>query len=815
MEEKKNYTEKNAEREAAAGEKDAAQAHIDSEQDPKSPDDIGTEGASKKFPSTLPVLPQHGNVVFPGMAMPAHVKEDRYKKMLEKIVMNDKFFIAVAAREGETSAAEDDQLYSVGTACVVVQMARSSDGSVRFIAQGLHRAGIDKLEKKDSFLQAKVSYLEDRHEKDDETEALVRNLKQQFLSLLEGLSDAPEDIDSFIETIDNPARLADLICSHLDIGVDEKQEVLETLDVKKRLTMVGRLLAKEIEYMQVTHKIRNQAIDEINKGQKEYYLRHQLKAIQEELGETDVLGAEVNEIKERLEGKNLPAKAREAAEHELKRLEAINPASPEYNVVRTYLDWILKLPWLEGNEENLDLEHAREILDEDHFGLEKVKERIQEFLAVRKLRKDMKGSILCFLGPPGTGKTSIGKSIARSTGREYVRVSLGGVRDEAEIKGHRRTYIGALPGQIIMGINKAGSNNPVFMLDEVDKLSSDFRGDPASALLEALDPEQNDSFTDHYLDLHFDLSRVLFICTANIPDTIPPALKDRMEMLDFPGYTEEEKLKIAEKYLIPKQIEAHGLSEQNLSFTGGAVSRIISEYTREAGVRNLERNIASVCRKVARKVAAREGHSQRVSKRDVDDLLGPPRYIPEVAERVDEPGVATGLAWTSEGGMVMFVEANKMPGDGKLTLTGQLGDVMKESAQAAITYIRAHTDRFGLEPEMFQENDFHIHVPAGAIPKDGPSAGVTMALALVSLCTGRKVKHNVAMTGEITLRGKVLPVGGVKEKAIAAKRAGLDTVIIPQQNEKDMPDVPRHAKKKLEFRFVDRIDEIMPIALED
>ncbi len=776
--------------------------------------DEETANLTRKLPERVPVFPGSDNVIFPGMALPEEVQEEHHKKLLDKIVMNDKLFISTATKTESGQAESKDDLYSVGTLCVIIQMNRGSDGTMSFIIQGLYRARLEEIYKDDGFWWAKITYPKEKIEEEDKIGALVRNVREQFLSLLGSVPGAPEELKSLVEKLESPGRLADMVCAHIDVPAEEKQDVLETFDVKERIEKVGRLLAKELEFAQITNKIRRQARDEINRGQKEFFLRHQLKAIKDELGESDTHSAEIDDIKEQLQQKDLPRTVEEAAEHELGRLESINPASPEYNVVRTYLDWLIKLPWKESNEENLHLKNASTILDEDHFGLDKVKERIIEFLAVRKLRKDMKGSILCFVGPPGTGKTSIGKSIARATGREYVRVSLGGMHDEAEIKGHRRTYVGALPGQLILGINKARSKNPVFMLDEVDKLSSNFRGDPASALLEALDPEQNKNFTDQYLDLPFDLSEVLFICTANIPDTIPPALRDRMEILNFAGYTEEEKMKIAEKYLVPKQIEAHGLDDTNLSFTEGALSSIISSYTREAGVRNLERNIASVCRKVARKVAAKEIERARVKKRDIPNMLGPAQYLPEVAERVNEPGVATGLAWTQAGGMVMFVEASKMQGKGKITLTGQLGDVMKESAQAALTYIRAHADSFGVDPKMFQTNDFHIHVPAGAIPKDGPSAGITMALALISLCTDKKLKHNVGMTGEITLRGKVLPVGGIKEKAIAAKSAGLDTVILPKQNEKDLPDIPRQAKKKLDFNFVGTIDDILPLALE-
>ena len=776
----------------------------------------GEEGVPPKdeVPDHLPILPQEDNVIFPGMVMPARVEQEELLEMVEDIVVGDKMFLALAMREGSESP-EPDDFYNTGTVCAIVQMIRMPDGTVRFLAQGLHRSRVREFTRSDSVLYARVEHLDEDRVDDAETEALLKNLRTQFLNMVDMLPEADEDVESLIDSIDSPGRLADMVCANLNVSLEEKQDVLQTVNVKERLEKVSNFLAREVEYLDVAQRIRSRARDEMDKGQREYYLRQQLKAIQEELGETDAQTAEVNELREQMNEKELPDEVQEAAEHELGRLEAINPASPEYNVVRNYLDWILELPWLEGTEDNLDLKQARQVLEEDHFGLEKIKERVLEFLAVRQLRADTRGSILCFLGPPGTGKTSIGKSIARALGRKYVRSSLGGVRDEAEIRGHRRTYIGAMPGQIILHLKKAGSNNPVFMLDEVDKLGQDFRGDPASALLEVLDPEQNNTYVDHYLDLPFDLSKVMFICTANVPDTIPPALQDRMEILEFPGYTEEEKLQIALQYLVPEQITDHGLKEDQIKISEEALNRLIAEYTREAGVRNLERQIASLCRKVAKGVATGEMESREIDREAVEDMLGPQQFIPEVAERVDEPGVATGVAWTATGGTVIFVEASKTPGEGKLTLTGQLGDVMKESAQAALTFARAHSDELGVDPELFQKHDFHIHVPAGAIPKDGPSAGVTMGLALISLCTDRLIRHDVAMTGEITLRGKVLPVGGIKEKAIAAKRAGIKTLILPEQNRKDLPDVPKYAKEVLEFRFVDKMGEIIPIALRD
>ena len=767
------------------------------------------------LPDELPILAFEGNVVFPAMVIPAHVKQKEQLKVVEDILLGNKLFLAVAFKGEAKAPATPEGIYQVGATCVILQMLRIPDGSVRFLAQGLQRSRIEQISQREPYLRAKVTHLADEEVKDVETAALVKNLGNQFIRMVDMLPNVADEMKLLVANVDEPGRLADLVCSNLTIVVKEKQEVLETLNVKKRLQRVTALLAREMEFLEVAQKIQTEARREIDKGQREYYLRQQLKAIQDELGETDVQTAEANELRQRLEKKNLPEEVRKEADRELDRLQRINPASPEYTVARTYLDWIMALPWNETTADNLDLNTAQRILEEDHYGLEKVKERVLEFLAVRKLREDMRGSILCFVGPPGTGKTSIGKSIARAMGRKHIRISLGGMRDEAEIRGHRRTYIGALPGRIILGLKRAGSCNPVFMLDEVDKLGADFRGDPASALLEVLDPEQNFSFTDHYLDVPFDLSKVFFICTANILDPLPPALRDRMEVLEFPGYTLEEKLEIARRYLVSQQLSGHGLKNEHLSFTDGALQRIISEYTREAGVRQLEREIASVCRKVAKEIATGEKQSETINEERIPDLLGPPKFLPEVAERLTEPGVAIGLAWTPVGGNVIFVEALRVPGDGKLILTGQLGDVMKESAQAALSYTRARSKELGVDPGIFQKSDFHIHVPAGAIPKDGPSAGVTMAIALISLCTGRPVKHNIALTGEITLRGKVLPVGGIKEKVLAATRVGIDTVVLPKQNEKDLADIPQYARDKLRFVFVDKMSEIVKAALQE
>ena len=767
-----------------------------------------------KLPDELPVVPLDKNVVYPGMILPMHVSEDHQLEAVEEAIMGDKMFLALL-RKDEEEATSPEHLYQVGTTCVIVQMLRMPDGSVRFLAQGLSRTRVEHYTSTEIPLVASVNHLEEEEPQDTESQALFQNLRNQFLKLVDTMPQLGDDAKVAISNVEEAGRLADMVAANLDLSKEEKQEMLETLNVKERLQRLTKLMVRQMQFVEAAQKIQSQAESEMSKAQREYYLRQQLKAIQEELGETEGTRGDVEEIREQLEEKDLPEEAQKEAERELNRLQRINPSSPEYTVARTYLDWVVDLPWKESTPDNLDLEQAEGVLEEDHYGLEDVKERMLEFLAVRKLREDNKGSILCFVGPPGTGKTSIGKSIARAMGREYIRISLGGVRDEAEIRGHRRTYIGSRPGRIISAIRDAGSNNPVFMLDEVDKLGADFRGDPASALLEVLDPEQNDTFTDHYLEVPFDLSRVLFIATANTTDPVPPALQDRMEMIEFPGYTENEKRHIATQYLVPQQIEANGLKEDQLDLTDGAIRRLIERYTRESGVRQLERQIGSLCRKVAKEFAMK-GTQQRkkIQANHVADFLGAPKYTKEVAERLTEPGVAAGLAVTPTGGQILFVEATRTPGEGKLTLTGKLGDVMKESAQAALTHLKAHHERFGVDPDIFENSDFHIHVPAGATPKDGPSAGITISIALVSLCRGEPVTHTVGSTGEITLRGKVLPVGGIKNKVLAALQAGLDTVVLPERNEKDMEDVPAYVKRHLDFHFVDKVEQAMPLAFE-
>jgi ATP-dependent Lon protease len=615
--------------------------------------------------------------------------------------------------------------------------------------------------------------------------------------------------------VTEPGRLTDMVASYLKIAVEEAQDLIATLDVRARLEKLIAILGREIELLELGHKIQSQVQTELNKNQREYYLRQQLKAIQKELGEGDTRSSEIEELEKKIEEAKMPPEAQKVADKELDRLKMIPPESAEHTVVRTYLDWLVGVPWSVSTEDNLDIANARKVLDEDHYDLNKIKERILEFLAVRKLKKDSKGPILCFVGPPGTGKTSLGRSIARALGRKFVRLSLGGIRDEAEIRGHRRTYIGSLPGRIIQGLRNAGSNNPLFILDEVDKLGMDFRGDPASALLEVLDPEQNSTFQDHYLDVQFDLSKVLFLTTANILDPIPPALRDRMEVLELPGYTEEEKLQIAERHLIPKQKIENGLGDSNIEFTLEAAAEIIRSYTREAGLRNLEREIARVFRKVARAMTEGEQVPEKIVGADIAKYLGPPKFFSEVAELANEPGIATGLVWTPNGGDILFIESTRMAGTKQLTLTGSLGDVMKESAQAALSYVRSHAETLGVASDFFEKSDIHVHVPAGGIPKDGPSGGVTLAASIASLLSGRPVRSDIAMTGEITLRGKVLPVGGIKEKVLAARRAGIKTIIMPKRNERDLEDIPAEVRAELTFKFVETVDEVLNLALRN
>ena len=765
------------------------------------------------IPEEVPILPVLDVALFPRMVLPLMIWEKNWIQLIDEALLKDHLIgiVMIQGKGKETVNPED--LYKYGTVGSILKMAKGPEGGVRIMIQGLSRFKITEFTGLDPYLKAKIEAVKDSTDSGKETIALMNNARGLFTKVLELSPYLPSELGLLAQSVDDPGPLADMISSTLNVGKEEKQEILEALDVKQRLQKITVILTKELEVLELGKKIQAEVKEGIDKSQREYYLREQLKAIQKELGEKDEKSLEIEEYRKKIGERGLPPGAAKEAERELNRLARMNQASPEYTVALTYLDWLTELPWQVKTEDNLDIKAAAQVLDEDHFNLEKVKKRILEYLAVRKLKPDMKGPILCFAGPPGTGKTSLGRSIARALGRKFIRMSLGGVRDEAEIRGHRRTYVGALPGRIIQGLRKAGSNNPVFIIDEIDKVGTDFRGDPSSALLEVLDPEQNSTFSDHYLEVEFDLSKVMFITTANILDTIPPALRDRMEVLDLSGYIEEEKVQIAQSHLIPKQLDEHGLTEKNLSFQKKALQTIIRSYTREAGLRNLEREIASLCRGVAREVAEGEIKSKQIKVGDLPHYLGPIRFFSEVAERTQEPGVATGLAWTQSGGDILFVEATKMPGRRTLTLTGQLGEVMKESAGAGLSYIRSKAGQLGIPEDFYEKNDIHIHVPAGAIPKDGPSAGVAILTALTSLLTEKPVRGDLAMTGEITLRGLVLPVGGIKEKVLAAKRAGIGTIILPKKNEKDLEEIPPHLKKGLKFHFVERMDEVVDLAL--
>jgi ATP-dependent Lon protease len=778
---------------------------------PRSKSEQGKEKIS--IPNRLPILPLRGTVLFPELILPIMVGRKKSVKLIDDVMEKDRVIGVVTQHSSEVEDPNPHELYDVGVAAHLIRMVREVDGTQRVIVQGLERIKIPRYIQEDPYFVAEVKVLHEEEVKGVEIDALIMNLKNLFQKAVELAPHLTVELKNMVMNIQDPGILADIISSNLNINPSEKQEVLEIIDVQDRLNKVHLLLAREVQILELGDKIQSQVKEDIDKTQREYYLREQMKAIKKELGEIDEHSAELKELREKIESAGMPEEAQKTAEKEVERLAKMPPASAEYTVARTYLDWLVEIPWSKGTEDNLDIDHAHKILEADHYNLEKVKKRILEYLAVRTLKKDMKGPILCFVGPPGVGKTSLGMSIARAMERKFTRISLGGVRDEAEIRGHRRTYVGSLPGRIIQGIKKTSSNNPVFMLDEVDKIGTDFRGDPSSALLEVLDPEQNFSFSDHYIDVPFDLSRVMFITTANILETIPPALKDRMEVLELPGYSDDEKLMIAKQHLIPKQLNEHGLSSDLLEFKDEAVLGIINSYTREAGVRNLEREIAAVCRAVAKEVA--EGKKEKITVEPdmLHKFLGPIKFFSDVAERTSAPGVATGLAWTPTGGDIIFVEATKMNGEKGLSLTGQLGEVMKESAQAALSYIRSKTKELGIEENFYQKHDIHIHVPAGAIPKDGPSAGVAMFVALTSLLTSKPVRSDVAMTGEITLRGMILPVGGIKEKILAGKRAGIKTIILPKKNEKDLEELSDHIKEGLEFKFVQRMDEVVKIAL--
>lgn len=767
------------------------------------------------IPEIIPILPLQNVMVFPKTMIPLEVTGSASVLVDEAMTKDRLVGLIMSKKEPETpNQYGKDDLHEVGVCAVILKMAKTTENRTQLLLQGLSRFSIKELIEGKPYQQARIDLLEEKEVKDLETEALMSNLLALFDRILKLSPFLPPEFGPMAKSITEAGTLADLIASIINAPVEEKQKVLDTVDVKLRLKELTRMVNHQMDVLELGNKIQTKVKDDIDKSQREYYLRQQLKAIKQELGETDENTVETDEYRKKIEEKNLPEEARKEALRELERLSRMHPSSAEYTVSSTYLDWVTALPWHDSTEDNLDIALARKILDEDHYGLTKPKKRIIEYLAVRKLKPDSKGPILCFTGPPGTGKTSLGHSIARALGRKFVRIALGGVRDEAEIRGHRRTYIGALPGRVIQGLRRAESNNPVFMLDEIDKLGSDFRGDPSSALLEVLDPQQNNTFTDHYLDVPFDLSRVLFIATANILDTIPPALLDRLEVIELNGYTQEEKVKIAERYLVPRQLKENGLTDEQFKLTGKAISTIITGYTREAGVRNLEREIANACRGVAAQIAEGSMKSKTVTEKDVSHYLGPVRVPTDIDARITRPGIAIGLAWTPVGGDVLFIEATAMKGKKGLTLTGQLGDVMKESVSAALSFIRTNASELKVDPDFFDDRDIHIHVPAGATPKDGPSAGVTMLTALTSLLTNRRVKKQLAMTGEITLRGTVLPVGGVKEKVLAAYRAGIKTLILPAWNRKDVEDIPANVRKSVTFHFVSDMMDVLELALE-
>jgi ATP-dependent Lon protease len=769
-----------------------------------------------RIPQKLPILLLRDIVVFPYMIVPLFVGREKSKNAIDHSLSSHRMILLLTQKDMETEDPKRDEVYDMGTVALIMRMLKLPDGRIRILAQGLNRAKIETFEEENGYLTATVSvvYEPETTEKTLESEALVRNVRTGLEKATSLGKNIPPEVLIIATNVEEPGRLADLTAANLELKVSEAQAILEISDSTQRLKKVYELLAKELEILDVQSRISTEAKGEMDKLQRQYFLRQQMKAIQKELGEGNELQEEIKGYQDKLKKLKVAAEVREELEKQISRLAQMHPESAETTVVRNYLDWMLTLPWNKSTVDNRNLKKAKKILDEDHYGLDKVKERILEYLAVRTLSKKIKGPILCFVGPPGVGKTSLGKSIARSLGREFLRISLGGVRDEAEIRGHRRTYVGALPGRIIQGLRRAGSNNPVFMMDEVDKIGADFRGDPSSALLEVLDPEQNYSFRDHYLGVAFDLSKVMFITTANLLDPIQPAFRDRMEIIQLPGYTEEEKLEIALQHLVPKQVKENALTPKLIQFTSGAIKKIISVFTREAGVRNLERELASVCRKVARRVAEGKRRLNKITSQNIESYLGPPKIFKDQVQKKDQIGVATGVAWTETGGEVLFVEATKMKGKGGLFLTGSLGDIMKESAHAALSYSRAHFKELGIDNKIFSQNDFHIHIPEGAIPKDGPSAGITMATALISVCTNKKIRWDVAMTGEITLRGNVLPIGGVKEKVLAAQRAGVKKMILPAANKKDLIDIPKVVKKEMEFIFVEVINEVFAFALK-
>lgn len=773
------------------------------------------DGEQIEIPATLPMLPVRDIVVFPYMIIPLFVGRDSSIKAVEEaLARNDRLILLASQKDISDEHPNPDGIYQIGTVAMIMRMRKLPDGRIKILTQGLCKAHIDEYVQTNPFFEAKITKLEERSSDTNlEVEALMRNVREQLEKVISLGKMLSPDILMVLDDITDPGRLADLVASNLGLKVAEAQMILETTNAADRLKRINDILQKELEVLAIQAKIRSQAKDEMTKTQKEYFLREQIRAIKSELGDNDQKGEEIQELKDKIAACKMPPEVEQECLKQLARLERMHPDASEASMLRTYIDWLIDTPWSKHTKDNLDIIRAKQILDEDHYNMTKIKERVLEYLAVRKLKDKMKGPILCFSGPPGVGKTSLGKSVARALGREFVRISLGGVKDEAEIRGHRRTYVGALPGRIVQGLKQAGTNNPVFVLDEIDKLGSDFRGDPSAALLEVLDPEQNYAFRDHYLNVPFDLTNVMFLCTANNLETIPGPLRDRMEIIQLPGYTEEEKVRIAKTYLIKKQIAENGITDKHLEFTDEGVKYLISGYTREAGLRNLERNIATVCRKTAKRVA--EGNDSKVvaDKEVVAKFLGPAMYTREDEQDKDEIGIATGLAWTSVGGEILYIETTTMKGKGGITLTGQMGDVMKESAQAAMGLLRSKSAEYGIDDEVFTKKDLHVHIPAGAIPKDGPSAGITMATAIVSRLTGVPVRRDVAMTGEITLTGKVLPIGGLKEKALAAMRHGVKTIIIPEKNKKDLEDIPEEFREKLQFIPVKTFDEVLAVAL--
>ncbi len=772
-----------------------------------------TEDQEPALPEELAVVRLLNGVVYPGMLTPLTISNPLDGALIDEALAGERVIALVVQKEPEIERPGPEGLHEYGLAVVIQRMLQVPGGDRQLVIRGVSRLRVLDYTQLEPFLKARVETIPEPTEHDETLQVRMEALLDLFRRIVEIAPHMPEELYVQAMNLDAPGGLADMVATALSLEMSEREQILEAIDVTVRLKLVTTLATRELERLELTARMQADAREELTDAQRQYFLRQHLKAIQEELGEAEDERPDLAELRARLDGVELPEETREAAEREYGRLENMNPAAAEYNVSRTYVEWLLDLPWSESSEEVIDTEHAQKVLDQDHYGLDDVKDRIIEHLAVRKLRPDVQGPILCFVGPPGVGKTSLGKSIARATGREFHRISLGGVRDEAEIRGHRRTYVGALPGRVIQGMRRVGVNNPVFMLDEIDKLGSDFRGDPSSALLEVLDPEQNDSFRDHYLEVPYDLSRTMFITTANMLETIPPALLDRMEVIRIPGYTQKEKLAIAKRFLVPRQRERHGLTVTQFKVTDAALSGIIRGYTREAGVRNLERTIGSLCRKIARRVTEGESNPPNVTGKRLEEFLGPRKFYSEVAERTEQAGVVCGLAWTQAGGEILFIEATRMKGKKTLTLTGQLGEVMQESAQAALSWVRTHAADLGIDEDFFETSDLHLHVPAGAVPKDGPSAGVAMATALASLLTGRPLKQRVAMTGELTLRGKVMPIGGVKEKVLAAKAAGITTVILPERNRNDLAEIPEEYMEGLEIVFASTIDEVLALAL--